>query len=74
MRPRGWVCLIKETIAEWKKDNVTLHGAAWAYDTIVSLALLLVIAIAVAAAIVGEEAVRGELCVRSRNWWARKGL
>ncbi len=61
MRLRSWRRLIKETIAEWKQDNVPLQAGALAYDTIFSLAPLLLIAIAVAGAVFGEEAARGEL-------------
>lgn len=68
------MCLIKETIAEWKKDNVPLHGAALAYDTIVSLAPLLVIAIGVAGAIFGEEAVRGELVRQIQELEGKEGV
>ena len=69
----GSVGLIRETIAEWKKDNVPLPGAALAYDTIVSLAPLLVIAIAVAGAIFGEEAARGELVHQIQELVGKEG-
>ena len=68
------MCLFKETIAEWKKDNVPFHGAALAYDTIVSLAPLLVIALAGAAAIFGEEAVRGELVRQIQELVGKEGV
>ncbi len=61
MRLKGWIRLIRETYAEWKKDNVPLRAAALAYYTIFSLAPLLLIAIAVAGSAFGEEAARGEL-------------
>ncbi|MCP9929706.1 YihY/virulence factor BrkB family protein [Cyanobium sp. AMD-g] len=42
------------------QDNVPLHATALAHDTILSLAPLLLIAMAVARSVFGEEAARGE--------------
>lgn len=53
--------LLRETVAEWSEDNVPLLAAALAYYTIFSLAPLLLIAIAIAGAVFGEEAARGEI-------------
>jgi membrane protein len=53
--------LIKETVDEWNRDNVTQMAAALAYYTLFSIAPLLVIAVAVAGAVFGEEAARGEI-------------
>lgn len=65
--------LIKETYAEWKDDNVPLHAAALAYYTIFSLAPLLLIAIAVAGAVFGEEAARGELVRQIQGLVGKEG-
>jgi membrane protein len=65
--------LIRETVAEWKKDNVPLHAAALAYYTIFSLAPLLLIAIAVAGAVFGEEAARGELVRQIQGLVGKEG-
>ncbi|MBM0742890.1 YihY/virulence factor BrkB family protein [Phormidium sp. CLA17] len=61
MRFKDGARLIKGTIAEWKEDNVPVLAAALAYYTVFSLAPLLLIAIAIAGAVFGEEAARGEL-------------
>ncbi|MCU0526523.1 MAG: YihY/virulence factor BrkB family protein [Elainella sp. Prado103] len=53
--------LIQETITEWNEDNVPLLAAALAYYTLFSLAPLLIIAIAIAGAVLGEEAAQGEI-------------
>jgi membrane protein len=53
--------LLKETFEEWNKDKVSRLAAALAYYTIFSLAPLLIIAIAIAGAVFGSSAVRGEI-------------
>lgn len=53
--------LLKETFHEWQQDGASRLAAALAYYTIFSLAPLLIIAIAIAGAIFGEEAARGEI-------------
>ncbi|PSB03884.1 YihY/virulence factor BrkB family protein [Merismopedia glauca] len=61
MSSRGIWKLIKETVDEWNRDNVSQMAAALAYYTLFSIAPLLVIAVAVAGAVFGEEAARGEI-------------
>lgn len=53
--------LLKETFQEWSQDKASRLAAALAYYTIFSLAPLLMIAIAVAGAVFGEEAAKGEI-------------
>ncbi len=53
--------LLKETVEEWNKDKASRLAAALAYYTVFSLSPLLIIAIAIAGAIFGEEAARGEI-------------
>ncbi|MEC4985281.1 MAG: YihY/virulence factor BrkB family protein [Oscillatoria sp. PMC 1076.18] len=53
--------LFKETFQEWQEDKTPRLAAALAYYTVFSLAPLLIIAIAIAGAIFGEEAARGEI-------------
>lgn len=55
-----WV-LLKETFSEWNADKASRLAAALAYYTIFSLAPLLIIVIAIAGAVFGEEAARGEI-------------
>lgn len=61
MRFKTVVRLVRDTVTEWNEDNVPLLAAALAYYTIFSLAPLLVIAIAIAGAVFGEDAARGEI-------------
>lgn len=61
MRLRGVFRLLKETAAEWQEDKVPVLAAALSYYTVFSLAPLLLIAIAIAGAVFGEEAARGEV-------------
>lgn len=53
--------LLKETFDEWNKDKASRLAAALAYYTVFSLSPLLIIAIAIAGAVFGEEAARGEI-------------
>ncbi len=55
------VQLLKESVAAWRDDNASRLAAALSYYTVFSLAPLLVIVIAVAGQVLGEEAVRGEI-------------
>lgn len=61
MKLKNGFQILKETVAEWNEDNVPLLAAALAYYTIFSLAPLLLIAIAIAGTVLGEEAARGEI-------------
>lgn len=61
MKPKVIIELLKETLQEWQKDKTPQLAAALAYYTVFSLAPLLIIAIAIAGAIFGEEAARGEI-------------
>lgn len=53
--------LVKTTLLEWNADNAAHLAAALAYYTFFSLAPILIIATAIAGAIFGQEAARGEL-------------
>lgn len=50
-----------QAIQAWSKDNVPRLGASLAYYTLFALSPILVIAIAVAGSVFGEEAVRGQI-------------
>jgi membrane protein len=56
----GW-SLLKQTATEWSEDKVPQLGAALAFYTALSIAPLLVISLAIAAAVFGDEAARGEI-------------
>ncbi|MBD2410949.1 ribonuclease BN [Nostoc calcicola FACHB-389] len=53
--------LFQETFKEWSEDKASRLAAALAYYTIFSIAPLLIIVIAIAGAVYGEEAARGEI-------------
>jgi membrane protein len=59
--------LLKETFQEWNQDKASRLAAALAYYTIFSIAPLLMIAIAVAGAVFGEEAARGEIVTQIQD-------
>jgi membrane protein len=53
--------LLKETFQEWNDDKASRLAAALSYYTIFSLAPLLIITIAIAGAVFGDDAARGEI-------------
>jgi membrane protein len=61
MKPKVLYGLLKETVAEWSADKVPRLGAALAYYTVFSLGPLLVIVLAVAGVVFGEEAAGKEV-------------
>lgn len=65
--------LLKDTVAEWQEDKVSLWAAALAYYTIFSIAPLLIIAISIAGAVFGEEAARGEIVGQIRGLVGQQG-
>jgi membrane protein len=53
--------LLKETVDGWSEDNVARLSAALAFYAVLSLAPLLVMAVALAGAVFGEDAARGQI-------------
>jgi len=53
--------LAKQTAGEWSEDNATRLAAALAFYTVLSIAPLLVLAIAVIGLVFGEDAARGQV-------------
>jgi len=60
--------MFKETVSEWGNDRAPRLGASLAFYTLLSLAPLLVVIVAVAALVYGHEAARGQLV------WQIRGL
>jgi membrane protein len=56
--------LLRETFAEWSKDNAPVLGAALAFYTLFSLAPLLIILTVVAGYFLGQQAVQADLLTR----------
>ena len=52
---------LQEAVKEWQEDKVSLLAAALAYYTVFSITPLLVIAIAIAGAVFGQDTARGEI-------------
>lgn len=61
LRPAAAWDLLKATLHEWSEDKVPRLGASLAFYSVLSLAPLLLIAIAVAALVFGEEAAQGQI-------------
>ena len=53
--------IFKETLAAWSEDKVPRLGAALAYYTLFSLAPLVIIVVAVASLVFGEQAAQGRI-------------
>ena len=56
-----WWLLLKRTYAKWNEDHAPGLGAALAYYTVFSLAPLLLIVIAIAGLVFGQEAAQGQI-------------
>lgn len=65
--------LLKQTFDEWNEDKASRLAAALAYYTIFSIAPLLVIVIAIAGLVFGEEAARGEIVAQIQGLVGRSG-
>jgi membrane protein len=61
MKPKTLLTLVKDTASDWKEDKADRLAAALAFYTVLSLAPLVVIAVAVAGLVVGQDAARGQL-------------
>ncbi len=61
MRVKTFFRLAKESVVAWQEDNASSMGAAIAFYTVFSIAPLIIIVIAVAGFVWGEDAVRGEI-------------
>jgi len=59
--------LVKTAVSSWKEDYAPSMGAALAYYTMFSIAPLLLIVIAVAGMVFGEDAARGEILAQLRG-------
>lgn len=65
--------LLKQIVRSWLDDYVLSMGAALAYYTLFSLAPLLLIVIAVAGLVFGEDAARGEIQAQLRTLMGDRG-
>ena len=65
--------LLKITYSQWRRDQASLMAAALAYYTVFSLAPLSIIVIAIAGAVFGEQAAKGELVAQIQDVIGREG-
>lgn len=65
--------LFQETFKEWSEDKASRLAAALAYYTIFSIAPLLLIVIAIAGAVFGQDAARGEIVGQIQGLVGRDG-
>jgi membrane protein len=65
--------LIKESVNAWADDYASSMGAALAYYTLFSMAPLLIIVIAGAGLVFGQEAARGEIVAQIQGLIGREG-
>ena len=67
MKLKRLISLLKETFKEWNEDKASRLAAALSYYTVFSLAPLLVLVIAIAGAVLGEQAAEGQLVGQIRG-------
>lgn len=65
--------LLAEAFKEWQEDQVSLLAAALAYYTVFSITPLLVIAIAIAGAVFGQDTAKGEILEQINNLVGEQG-
>jgi membrane protein len=65
--------LLKASFQEWQNDKASRLAAALAYYTVFSLSPLLILAIAIAGAIFGEQAARGEIVGQIQGLLGQEG-
>jgi membrane protein len=64
---RAWYELLRDSVKEWQADNCLRLGAALAFYTLLSLAPLLLVTIAIAALVVGDDFARSEVMARAES-------
>ncbi|MEG4802920.1 YihY/virulence factor BrkB family protein [Microcoleus sp. ARI1-B5] len=67
------VSLLKETFTQWQEDKAPTLAAALAYYTVFSLAPLLIIVIAIAGLVFGEEAAQGQIVAQLQSLIGKDG-
>lgn len=73
MSLRGVWEVTRQTVEDWFEDGAPRHGAAIAYYTLFALAPVLVVVIAIAGLVFGEDAVRGEIVSQISGLVGRDG-
>jgi len=65
--------LLRETLVEWWRDDALRLGAALSYYTLFSLAPILVVSVAVAGLVFGQEAASGRIVAEMRGLMGPEG-
>jgi membrane protein len=65
--------LFADTVSEWQKHKAPRLGASLAFYTVLSLAPLLVVIVALAGAVYGQEAARGQIVAQFSDLLGRTG-
>src|SRR5688572_25938801 len=73
MKPKQYWEITKNAFKDWREDKAPRLGAALAYYTVFSIAPLLIVVIAVAGLVFGQEAVEGELVEQLRGVVGEQG-
>lgn len=73
LRVKELLEMFKETVTEWVNDRAPRLGASLAFYTLLSLAPLLVVIVAVAGLVYGREAARGQLVWQIQGLVGRDG-
>ncbi|HBY97286.1 MAG TPA: ribonuclease BN [Chloroflexi bacterium] len=73
MSPKAIWTLLKETFSEWSEDKASRLAAALAYYTVFSLGPLLIVVIAIAGVVFGQEAARGQIVAQAQGLIGRSG-
>ena len=73
MNRKSFWFLLKDTFKEWSEDKASRLAAALAYYTVFSLPPLLILVIAVAGAVLGEEAARGQVVLQLQGLIGTQG-
>lgn len=71
--PAAVALVFRDAVAAWWNDNVPRLGASLAYYTLFAIAPVLLVAIAIAGAVFGPEAVRGEIVGQLDGLMGREG-
>lgn len=73
MKLKEIIGLFKQTFAEWQEDKASRLAAALAYYTAFSIAPLLIIVIAIAGLVFGQDAAQGEIVGQLQGLVGREG-
>lgn len=73
MKLKNSIFLLKETFRKWGEHKDSRMAAALAYYTVFSLSPLLILVIAIAGSVLGEEAARGQIVAQLRQLIGTQG-